>query len=50
MAGASLKPLLLNDAGRLYDEPEPRDEFVVAQQFVEVASDKRHISLKTYLS
>jgi|HubBroStandDraft_1064217.scaffolds.fasta_scaffold46417_4 hypothetical protein len=41
MGKTPLKPLLLNDASRLYDEPERKDKFVVARHFVEVASDKR---------
>jgi hypothetical protein len=41
MGSASLKPLLLNDASKLFDEPERKDEFVVARHFVEVVSDKR---------
>jgi len=41
MGSAALKPLLLNDASRLYNEPERKDEFVVARHFVEAATDKR---------
>jgi hypothetical protein len=41
MGSASLKQLLLNDPSKLYDEPERKDKFVLAQHFVEVASDKR---------
>ncbi len=41
MGSAFLKPLISNDASRLYDAPERKDEFVVARHFVEVAAGKR---------
>ncbi len=41
MGTAPLKPYRLNDGSRLHDEPERKDEVVVARRFVEVSSDKR---------
>jgi hypothetical protein len=41
MGIAYLRPLRLDDASRLCEEPERKEEAVMARHFVEVSSDKR---------